>query len=333
MSGGINAYSVRIRHGKKLVDGKPVYGNLQKVMECSVPTIDNALGARVTLTTSSEVDVQLLDNPPTGKVFIDGSTYEAITGGLACTTVAGSLGTNETTTNEVGGRIVNMVKILDSDKDEQLEIQYEAGELTTAKYVYGLLQTTIGDGQDTQANQIQVSFVIYDDTTDSLTSVTIPAGTYYFQPVRMYTLATSAEANRLASMLAGDGTLGGVGLEELKELLSTPAGFTQLRVDSEMTLDSSVITIAITGATSTEWKDSAGATISGAATQSGRKVFSADSINELAYVKEGVTVRYNGVAIPIDNVKVKDTTTIEVDLKDSNTMNFLFEGDILELIW
>jgi hypothetical protein len=331
--GLVNDRQVKTRLGKKVADGSVVYSTLNKIVGSTIPVLDTE--GIISFTLGADADVKLLaaGEFPSGNVYIDGTSYEGINGGVACATVAGALGTNEATANNVGGRIVNMVRILDAENDEPLQVEFEAGKLKNAKYVFGMLQTDIAEGQATAADHIQVSFVVYDDTAGAFTAYAIKAGDYKFEPVRMYNLGTVSEVNRLGAILSGNLGLGGVALDELDELLAPQAGYTALTIDAETELDGTKITCNITGATTTEWKDTAGDVLTGTATQSGVKTFGAASVGGVAYVKEGVVVTYNGTEVPVDNVTIKDATTVELDLKDTLFGTVAYEGDRLEVRW
>ena len=328
----INDKQVKTRLGKKL-DGTPAYSDLSKIVVSQLPTLDK--DNRVTLTLAGTVDVKILSAGefPAGNVFINGSSYEGINGGFACATVAGALGTAETTQNQIGGRVVNCVRILDAGHDEPLKVEYEGGKLTEAKYVFGLIQTTIGEGQPTVADQAQVSFVVYDDATDAFKAHPIEAGTYYFEPVKMYNVGTASEVNRLGAILSGEQGLGGVGLDELSELFAGVNGFSSCVMNTEQLLDSAVVSVNITGVATTEWKDSAGVALDGALTQEGRKIYAPASATKKAYTSERMSVTYNGVELPIEKCTIVDTTTMTIDLSDTLVGVQTYSNDRLEIRW
>jgi len=323
---------VKTRLGKK-ADGSVVYSQLNKIVVTTIPVLDREGIVGFNLAADADVKLLAAGEFPAGNVFIDGSTYEGINGGVAAATLAGTLGTNETTANNVGGRIVNMVRILDSQNDEPMQIEFEAGDLKNAKYVYGMLQTDIAEGQPTDADHIQVSFVVYDDDQNKFVAYTLPAGDYKFEPVRMYNLGTASEVNRLGSILSGNIGLGGVALDELDELLDARKGYTAITADAEQELDGTKITVDITGATTTEFKDSAGTALTGTMTQSGAKVFGTDSVGQVAYTVESVIVSLNGVEVPVDDVKVTSQTQLEIELVNSMFGTTIYQGDRIEVRW
>lgn len=112
-------------------------------------------------------------------------------------TVAGTLGVGLSEALDANGVLLNQVDIVSSATNE-------APKTINDEVIFGLLQTITGtaDGAAIAAassENLQISFVYLDKTTDLLTATTLPAGTYHFAPRRQATFYSLSRGAFLGS--------------------------------------------------------------------------------------------------------------------------------------
>ena len=305
----INDKQIKIRLGKNQA-GTPQYGDLGDMVTPEIPT----QGALVDVGLGADAQHLVFATAPTGNIYLDGSTYEGINGGVACATV--TIGTPTTATVSVGGRFGNMNRLLDENDDEVLDLTEDAtGKVIKRRHVYALWGTDLAEGDTITDSHTQVSFVSWDDTTDTLELVTVPSGNYKANVTAVYNSGTIAIAKKLGN-IKGDFDLGGYTQDDLLDLTEQHPMELTIEIDTETDLqaDQTVIITLGADATNSSFADSAGNVISGTKTQEEVLIFDAGDIGKPIYGLNGGILSFNGVLVRSSKVTVEATNKVKVVL-------------------
>ena len=324
----INTNQVKTRLGQT-VAGTPIYGNLQDIIIPKKPI----KAEEITFNLGADANLISLNGSslPAGNIYIDGTTYEGVNGGVI--SVAGTDGTHTATTVEVGGRVANISRLLDENDDEVIDkVLDSTGKVEKRRFVYGLISSSVTEGGATADDKVQVNFVAWDDTNHQFEAVTVKQqNNLKLNMNRAYNTGTIASAEK-AGLLGVDYDIGGYAQDELLDLQENEPMFYELTVDTEATLQSDkkiVITIGA-DATASSVADSAGNPISGTDVQTETVIFETGDIGKTIYELNGGIVSYNGVLVQASMVTVKATNQIEADLSNTIT-GTIYIGDVIAL--
>jgi hypothetical protein len=322
----INDRQVKIRLGKDK-KGTPRYGNLGDMIISEIPTqgdlVDIGLGA--------DAQHLVFATAPTGNIYLDGSTYEGINGGIACATV--TIGTPSTATVNVGGRFGNMTRLLDKEDDEVLDLtENSTGKVIKRRYVYALWGTDLAEGEAITNSHLQVSFVAWDDTTDTLELVTVPAGDYKANVTAVYNSGTIAIAKRLGNIKT-DFDLGGYTQDDLLDLTEQhPMELTiELDAEADLQADQTIIITLGKDAANSSFADSAGNIISGTKSQEEVLIFDTTDIGKPIYGINGGILSFNGVLVRNSKVTVEAENKVKVVLDKNLVGVTLYRGNYFTL--
>ena len=322
----INSGQVKTKYGNKK-DGTPMYGNLQGLITPEIPIqsdeVEFTLGADSNQVSLSGASL------PSGSIYVDGSFYEGINGGIICS--SGAIGTHSTNTLLVGGRVANISIILSTEDDELIDIVLSAtGKVEKRRYIYGLWDTDLTDGDSVLDNKIQLNFVAWDDTTHLLESITIKSGTYKTNANRAYNQGTLAEAKKHGVVLTAY-TIGGYAQDELLDLAEDKPMIVEGTLTAEATLqaDKKVLITIGSDATGSGLTDSGGGAIASTIYQKETIVFEASDINKTIYEVVGGQIVFNDTIVKASNSIIKTANIIEVDLSNNIATDLLYVNDYI----
>jgi hypothetical protein len=111
-------------------------------------------------------------------------------------TVVGTLGVGLSKVTDVNGTVLSAVDIIDAATNQP-------PVTGTGETIFGLLQVVTGtaDGAaigGAASENVQIAFVYVDDSTDVITSTTLPAATYHYAPSRLNTFYSLARGSFLS---------------------------------------------------------------------------------------------------------------------------------------
>lgn len=295
-----------------------------KAGETKYSTLDIAMNKKILVPANTRVAFNLgadADNAAVTvnkKAYVDGSTFEAVSGGLP---VANGTGLTELVS---GGVTINQVRLFDNNNDEVL-IHSTGDANVEDKRVYGFLRHTAGDGEDVA--DVTIDFGIWSDTNEQFEAYTLPAGDYKVELLAVYTLATAAEMGVMERIGSGK-SIGEYATPTVKVPVTK---YAKVAITSDVTLTDTDYTVKFvrTGASAGELQDSAGNKI-----QDLDIVSFGDSAKPLAtngaLIDSAGEAELNGVAVQYENANVTDADTVEVKLKDAIWNGILYAGTILQ---
>jgi hypothetical protein len=320
-----NSNQVKTRLGTK-VDGTPAYGNLQDIITPVTPV----MGEPISFSLSADGNLYPITGV-TGAVYIDGTHYEAIDGGYIA--VTGTDGTHTTNTAEVGGRVANISRVIDENDDEVIDIVLdETGKVEKRRFVYGLVSSSLGDGEAVADNKLQFNFVAWNDETQSFEAVDIKAGDYKCSLNQAYNNGTLAIAQKNGAVLSAY-DVGGYAQDELLDLQDNKPMLYELVVDTEAQLQDDNTIIFTIGAdnSASNIADTSGNELSGTDVQVETVIFASEDVGKTVYELNGGIVTYNGAIVQPTLVTVEDTNKIKADLSNTLTTGTIYIGDFITL--
>lgn len=311
----IQSNQVKLRYGKKL-DGTPVYGSLTDMTGGKLPVLD-ASAKSFTVTADADVHVLASGEFPVGNLYVDGTSYEAINGGVPVASVP-AIGTAGLDKVIVGDRTVNIVRILDVNNDEVVVNTSAVAGVKDAKLVYGLVQSSSTDGAPIDDTNMQLSFVVLDDATSAFVAYTLPAGDYKFQATRMYTVGTASKADKLSTYISG-GMIGGLALDEVLTLVEAEHGVASFEFTAEVTVvDPTTLSIVFVDATTAKLMVDGAEVTTVTKAQDARKTFKT--------VNAGKYASFEGVSLEINGTRVSPVNTAIVD---NDSFSFVVPADFM----
>ena len=322
----INDKQIKIRLGKDKL-GVPQYGDLGDMVTPEIPT----QGDLVSVGLGADAQHYIFATAPTGNVYKDGTTYEGINGGVACAVAV--IGTPSTATVSVGGRFGNMSRLLNGNDDEVIDLIEDAtGKVTRRRHVYGLWGTDLTDGDAMTNSHIQVSFVAWDDVTNTLELVTVKSGTYQLNTTKVYNSGTIAIAKKIGN-IKSDFDLGGYTQEDLLDLTEQHPMELTIEIDTETDLQADQTIIITLGADSlnSSFADSSANVISGSKSQEEVLVFNVGDVGKSIYGLNGGIFSFNGVLVRSSKVTVNATNQVKVVLDKNLVGTTLYVGDYFTL--
>lgn len=314
----ISGNEVKTRLGK-LSNGMVIYDNLETVIQAKVPVIDTSKIYDFTLYASSDNVLLNTGNHPAGLIHITGENLDSLMGGISCAKITGTLGTAELTTSKVSGRIINMVKLTDSNMRQAV---------VDNKYVFGLYQTTQNDSDALDYSKVQLSFVTFDINTKAFVLTALSAGKYYYDAILIYNLGMAANANKLHSIIGMDNYIA-----NLLPDVAINHGYMTFVSDKVQSLEGGKIEVEMVSNTNSTLANTADTILTGTVTQEGSIKAKSTSINKKAQLAEDIAVYYNGVLIRPKDVIVTASNRILIDIVDSNNTDVIGKGDKIEVIW
>jgi len=329
----ITSNQIKTRLGKDLA-GVPHYDNLQTLITGKLP-VESAKTSTFVLAADADVKTLATGEYEAGNVYIDGTTFEGINGGVIAATVA-ALGTADLAVVELGGRPVSLVKILDAGNDDALKIEKQSGSLKTIKMIYGLVQTDLTEGAAIVDDKTQLSFVTYDDVAGKFEAYTLPKGTYKFQTNTMFNMGSAAAADKLEGIFSAGQNIAGYSYEELAPIMSDVHGNATIKFDKEHQLTGKKVKVVFTDNTATAFKDSADVALTGAQfQQTDRDTLKFDAVNDIGktLVNYAVDLSFNGVGIEPAMAKIVDATTVEIDLSNTIFTDTVYIDDTVSVKW
>jgi len=331
MSNRVNSSQIRTRHGLQ-VSGTPIYGELDTVLNAKRVISNYKDNLAITLGGDADNLALASGKYPTGKVFVDGSTYEAINGGIPVEIVA-ALGTASSNITTIAGREM-LGKLYTKDGtvatnsyDEVLIDELDGdGNVIGRKEVFVSIQATgLTDGADTADNALQLSFLIFDDANGVFKTQTVPAGDYYYSYNKVYTLNTLSEAGLLGANLYGN-DVGGFALDELYPMDTVEHGYMEGSITAEATLPANKTIVFKNDGKLYDTDDTEIGTYSKTAFP---KINTSDVGGDFGAV--GLFANYNGVDMlsSTGNVIAKDSFSIVLDMNGS----IVYTNDTINIKW
>jgi len=331
MSNRINSSQVRTRHGLK-VGGTPVYGELDTVLNAKRVISNYKDNIAITLGVDSDNLALASGKYPTGNVFVDGSTYEAINGGTPVEIVS-SLGTASSNITTIAGReMIGKLYTKDStvatnSYDEVLIDDVDGdGNIIGKKEVFVSIQATgLTDGDATADSTLQLSFLIFDDTSGAFKTQIVPVGDYYYSYNKVYTLNTLSEAGLLGANLYGN-DVGGFALDELYPMDTVEHGYMEGSITAEITLPSNKTVVFKNDG---KLYDTDGVAIGTYNKTAFPNINTSDIGNDFGTV--GLFSNYNGVDMlsSLCTVVAKDEFNVVIDMYGS----ILYKDDTINIKW
>ena len=157
------------------------YGNLTDITSGLIITADATINSFTLLSNTPFIIIPSITYP----IYIDGSTYEAINGGIACGTTAKPVLT-------IDGVTPNIIHILDSNNNDVL---------FGVKKVFAMVHSSVNDGETT--NSLLFLFVIWDSTTNQFITYELPTGEYNYQLNKIYNIGTAVLTGKLIGVPHG----------------------------------------------------------------------------------------------------------------------------------
>jgi len=214
----VNSSQIRTRHGVK-VNGSVIYGQLDNILNAKVFTTKKENNISFTLGADADV-FELGATKPIGEYYIDGSTYEAINGGIAVEPVNG-LGVASNNITVVSSQpMIGKLYTKDGNDEVLVETKDNNGDVVGKKLVYVSIQAdqnnaNVADGNTIGDNEAQITFLIFDDTQKKLVPTVIPSGDYQFNYNNIWTLNTLTASSGSFSGWGDTDDIGSFALDEL----------------------------------------------------------------------------------------------------------------------
>ena len=312
------ADQVKVYAGQNLA-GAAQYTDVQAFManELLVPSL-SLVGFTLAADATSYVGTV---NPGAQLIYTDASSKKSTNGAIAASTAL-------TTLLNVGGRVANVVRVLDANDDGVLD---EYG-----KDVFAIISTDGADGDVFSAAETTLEFVVRDDATDGYTAYELLADDYQLETLEVYTVGSATVANVYGRALAGMGGIDAQSYEEIVNLLENrTAHQVVLGINAHTTLPADkLVKVKIASGVIT-FVDSADVTISGITTNTTGIKYPATVVTGTvgsAYA-EGVKASFGGIDLPFSSINITAAEEVTLDLTGIIGGVTLYEDTSIILEW
>jgi len=325
----INSSQIRTRHGVK-VNGSVIYGQLDSILNAKVFTTKKENNVSFTLGADADV-FELGTNKPTGEYYIDGSTYEAINGGIAVEPING-LGTASNNITVVASQpMIGKLYTKDGNDEVLIETKDTDGIVVGKKLVYVSIQadqnsTNVADGNTIGDDETQITFLTIDDAQKKLVPTVIPSGDYQFSYNNIWTMNTLTTSSGGFSGWGDVDDIGSFALDELFPQATIEHGYLEGVITDDVA-NKSDNTIIFKDDGKLYNTDNAEI---GTWTGAFPKIKGNDVGNNFG--TKGLFADYNGVAIKQSGSTMSATDQLDVVL-DSISGGYLWKDDEINIKW